>query len=60
MAKHFPGKIAVAGGINAERAKPLVKAGASIIIVGGAIIKAKDPEEATKIIRKAIEEALTS
>jgi len=48
--------VAVAGGINSETAAEIVKAGASIVIVGGAIIKAKDVTEATRIMRKAIDE----
>ena len=48
--------IAVAGGINSENVGDLVKAGASIIIVGGAITKAKNVTEATKNIKKAINE----
>jgi len=48
--------IAVAGGINSENAADLVKAGASIIIVGGAITKAKNVTEATRNIKKAINE----
>jgi len=59
VSKVFPGRVAVAGGINDKRAGSLVKAGASIIIVGSAIIKAFDPLKATKTIRKAIEEALS-
>jgi len=46
--------IAVAGGLNSETVVDVVKAGASIIIVGGAITKAKDVAKATKIIKKAI------
>jgi len=46
--------LAVAGGVNSETAAGAVKAGASIIIVGGAITKAKDPGEAARIIREAI------
>jgi 3-hexulose-6-phosphate synthase/6-phospho-3-hexuloisomerase len=46
--------IAAAGGINSETAPDVVKAGASIVIVGGAIIKAKDVVAATKSIKKAI------
>jgi 3-hexulose-6-phosphate synthase/6-phospho-3-hexuloisomerase len=48
--------IAAAGGINSETAAAIVKAGASIIIVGGAITKAKDVKKATQDIIKAIEE----
>jgi len=47
--------IAVAGGINSETAADAVKAGANIIIVGGAITKAVDPGLAAKKIRKAAE-----
>ena len=46
--------VAVAGGLNSETVVDVVKAGASIIIVGGAITKAKDVAKATKIIKKAI------
>ncbi|MCK4443398.1 MAG: DUF561 domain-containing protein [Thermoplasmata archaeon] len=48
--------IAVAGGLNSETAPMAVEAGASIIIVGGAIIKAAKVTEASQIIRKAIDE----
>ena len=48
--------IAVAGGINSETAAEMVKAGASVIIVGGAITKAKDVKKATQMIKKAISE----
>ncbi len=46
--------IACAGGINSETAASAVKAGADIVIVGGAITKAKDPEKAARLINKAI------
>jgi len=46
--------IAVAGGINSETAAEAADAGAEVIIVGGAIIKDKDPEEATRTIKEAI------
>jgi 3-hexulose-6-phosphate synthase/6-phospho-3-hexuloisomerase len=46
--------IAVAGGLNSETVADVVKAGASIVIVGGAITKAKDVIEGTKQIKKAI------
>ena len=48
--------IAVAGGLNSETAADVVNAGATIIIVGGAITKAKDVTKATKQIKKAISE----
>jgi len=47
--------IAVAGGVNSENAHEAVEAGASIIIVGGAIIKSVDAKKATAEIKKAIE-----
>ena len=47
--------LAVAGGINSETASEMANSGASIIIVGGAITKAKDVKTATKKIKKAIE-----
>ena len=46
--------IAVAGGLNSETVADVVKAGASIIIVGGAITKAHDVIKATKTIKKAM------
>jgi len=46
--------IAVAGGINSETAVDAINAGASIIIVGGAITKAEDVTEATKLIKQAM------
>ena len=48
--------LAVAGGINSETAANVVKAGASIVIVGGAITKAKDVTKATKLIKMALTE----
>jgi len=47
--------IAVAGGVNSENAHEAVKAGANIIIVGGAIIKSVDAKKATAEIKRAIE-----
>ncbi len=46
--------VAAAGGINSETAADVVKNGAEIIIVGGAIIKAPNVEEATRKIKEAI------
>jgi len=48
--------IAVAGGINSETAAKAIDAGASVVIVGGAVIKAKDPREATRLIKEAIKD----
>lgn len=47
--------IAVAGGLNSETVVPAIEAGASIIIVGGAIVKAAKVTEATANIRKAMD-----
>ncbi|MCJ2532473.1 MAG: thiamine phosphate synthase, partial [Candidatus Thermoplasmatota archaeon] len=47
--------VAAAGGINSETAAEVVRSGASIVIVGGAVIKARDAAEASAMIRKAIE-----
>ena len=46
--------IAAAGGINSETAPSVVKAGVAIVIVGGAIIKAKDVAAAARSVKKAI------
>jgi 3-hexulose-6-phosphate synthase/6-phospho-3-hexuloisomerase len=48
--------VGVAGGINSETAAQAVAHGASYVIVGGAINKAKDPQEATREIRRALDE----
>lgn len=48
--------IAVAGGLNSETVAEVVNAGARIVIVGGAITKAKDVTTATQQIKKAITE----
>ena len=47
--------IAVAGGINSETAPLMVENGASIIICGGAIIKAENVTEAARKIKESIE-----
>jgi 3-hexulose-6-phosphate synthase/6-phospho-3-hexuloisomerase len=46
--------IAVAGGLNSETVADVIKSGAQIIIIGGAITKAENITEATKTIKKAI------
>ena len=51
--------VAVAGGINSETAHRAVEAGAQIVIVGGAITKAKDATDACARIKKAIEKKET-
>ncbi len=50
--------IAVAGGINSENAAESVKAGASIVIIGGAITKSEDARKATQEIKKAIDQKI--
>ncbi|MDH3364626.1 MAG: orotidine 5'-phosphate decarboxylase [Thermoplasmata archaeon] len=47
--------VAAAGGINSETAAEVVNAGASIVIVGGAITKAKDAAEAASKVVEAME-----
>ncbi|MBE0429943.1 MAG: orotidine 5'-phosphate decarboxylase [Thermoleophilia bacterium] len=47
--------VAVAGGINSETAAEAVRAGADIVVVGGAIIKSSAADEATRQIRRAID-----
>ncbi|MFW6040817.1 MAG: 3-hexulose-6-phosphate synthase [Thermoplasmatota archaeon] len=51
--------VAAAGGLNSETALDIVKSGAEIIIVGGAIIKAEDVKEATSRIKRAITEGVS-
>ncbi len=48
--------VAVAGGITSETAAGMVEAGASVVIVGGAIHKAADAAAATSAILKAVSE----
>ncbi|MHC5034818.1 MAG: 3-hexulose-6-phosphate synthase [Planctomycetota bacterium] len=46
--------VAVAGGINSETAADAVEAGATIVIVGGAITKSPDARAATETMLRAI------
>ncbi len=48
--------VGVAGGINSETAAQAVAHGASYVVVGGAITKAKDPGAAVREIRRALDE----
>ncbi len=50
--------VGVAGGVNSETAAEAVNRGASYVIVGGAITKAKDPEAATQEIRLALDQGV--
>ncbi|HWR27893.1 MAG TPA: 3-hexulose-6-phosphate synthase, partial [Candidatus Thermoplasmatota archaeon] len=54
LVKHTTLPVAVAGGLNSETVPEVVKAGAQIIIVGGAITKAKNVTEATRTIKKTM------
>ena len=49
-------RVAVAGGLNTETIPDVIDAGASIIIVGGAITKSEDVKKATKTIKKTIQQ----
>ncbi|OGS66510.1 MAG: bifunctional hexulose-6-phosphate synthase/ribonuclease regulator [Euryarchaeota archaeon RBG_19FT_COMBO_69_17] len=46
--------VAVAGGLNSETVVQALEAGATILIVGGAIIKERDVAAATRTIKRAI------
>jgi 3-hexulose-6-phosphate synthase/6-phospho-3-hexuloisomerase len=50
--------VAVAGGLNSETVAEALEAGASIIIVGGAIIKAPQVADAARGVKKAMEEGV--
>lgn len=47
--------VAVAGGINSETAPLALEAGASIVVVGGAITKAADATAATRAVKQAMD-----
>jgi len=51
--------VALAGGINSENAWQAVEAGATIVIVGGAITKSEDAQKATQEIKKAIDQKIS-
>jgi 3-hexulose-6-phosphate synthase/6-phospho-3-hexuloisomerase len=55
VAKAVDIPVAAAGGLNSETVNAAVESGASIIIVGGAIIKASKVTDATGTIIKALE-----
>ncbi len=48
--------VVIAGGINSQTAASYASRGAGTVIVGGAITKAKNPEEETKKIKQALKE----
>ncbi len=49
--------VAVAGGLNAETIPKAVACGADVLIVGGAITRSANPEEATLRLKKIISDA---
>ncbi len=51
--------VAAAGGLNSETAPDILEKGADIIIVGGAIIKAKDVEKSARDIKESIEKGVS-
>jgi len=48
--------VAIAGGLNSENVVDAVKAGASILIIGGAVTKSANVKEAVRAIKKAVRE----
>jgi 3-hexulose-6-phosphate synthase/6-phospho-3-hexuloisomerase len=54
VAKNVQIPVATAGGLNSETASEVISAGASIIIVGSAIIKSPDITKAASVMKKAI------
>ena len=56
LAKQLTIPVAAAGGINSETVIDVLNAGASIIIVGGAITKAEDVTKATSLIKQAMQD----
>jgi 3-hexulose-6-phosphate synthase/6-phospho-3-hexuloisomerase len=55
LAKEAPLPVSVAGGLNSETVASATRAGAKILIVGGAITKSPNIREATQRIRQAID-----
>jgi 3-hexulose-6-phosphate synthase / 6-phospho-3-hexuloisomerase len=55
LTKASPIPVAVAGGLNSETVAQATRAGARILIVGGAITKSPNVTEATQRIRRAID-----
>ncbi|MCI4360067.1 MAG: orotidine 5'-phosphate decarboxylase [Thermoplasmata archaeon] len=55
LVKACPLPVAVAGGLNSETVAEATRAGARILIVGGAITKSPDIRAATRRIREAID-----
>jgi 3-hexulose-6-phosphate synthase len=57
LALNLPVKVSVAGGIKQSTVQDVVRAGAHIIVVGGAITGAKDPSTAAREIRELVDAA---
>ncbi len=55
VAREVGTPVAVAGGINSENACEAVRAGAAVVIVGGAVTKSEDAKSATQEIKRAID-----
>jgi 3-hexulose-6-phosphate synthase/6-phospho-3-hexuloisomerase len=55
VAKAVKIPVAAAGGLNSENVVAVVKAGASIVIVGGSITKSEDAGKAARVFRKAVD-----
>jgi len=49
--------IAVAGGLNAETIPKAIECGADILIIGGAITRSADPEQATRRLKEIIQKS---
>jgi 3-hexulose-6-phosphate synthase len=49
--------VSVAGGVNIDNVKAVVKAGAIVVVAGAAIYGAEDPAAAAKALREAIDAA---
>ena len=57
LARSLRVPLAAAGGIRADTARKVVRAGVKIVVVGGAITRAADPGRAASLILRAIREA---
>ncbi|MFH1957363.1 MAG: orotidine 5'-phosphate decarboxylase / HUMPS family protein [bacterium] len=51
--------VALAGGINSQTVSSFVEKGTDVVIVGGAVTKANDPELETRKIKKAMHEKIS-
>ncbi len=59
LAEAVDAPICIAGGIHSESAAQAVEAGASVVIVGGAVTKAADARKATVELKRAITERVS-